>query len=167
DDDEHRHGARELEPLLLLLGLGGRGLAVAHDDPFARSAYSAKNRASARTAFSNSSTRTRSFGPWMFAKLSVVPKTRIAASGTASLIAFTRGIAAPVAVCTVSAPQAAPIAADMASQAGPLERERKPSPVAPGVISSGTPNGRCASRWRTSAACASAAGCSGCTRTLM
>ena len=97
----------------------------------------------------------------MLAKLSVAPNTKIAASGTPSLIALTRGIAPPVAISTVSVPQAPLIAATMASHAGPLELARKPSPIAPAVTSSGTPNGRCASRCRITAACASAAGCSG------
>ena len=48
------------------------------------SAKRPKNSASTRTAFSNSSSSTRSFGAWMFAKPSVVPSIRISASGTAS-----------------------------------------------------------------------------------
>ena len=64
----------------------------------------------------------------MLAKLSVAPNTNIAASGTPSLIALTRGIAPPVAISTVSAPQAALIAAIIASHAGPLER--RPEAVA-------------------------------------
>src|SRR4030095_16183239 len=142
DDDEDGQRPWELEALLLgLLGLGldladGGVRLVAHlDPPFQPSANSWKKSASARIAFSHSSTRTRSLGPWMFAKLSIDPKTKIDASGPPSIIAFTSGIGAPVAISTVSMLQALLIAASIASHAGPLDGARKPSPVEPGVSS--------------------------------
>src|SRR4030095_15500223 len=159
DDDEDGQRPRELEALLVgLLGLGldlaDSGVCVvAHlDPPFQPSANSWKKSASARIAFSHSSTTTRSLGPCSLAKLSIDPKTKIDASGTPSLIAFTSGIAPPVAISTVSMLQASLIAATIASPARTLDLARKPSPVEPGSSSSGTPNGRWASRWRMTAA---------------
>jgi hypothetical protein len=50
--------------------------------------------------------------------------------------------------------------------AGPSVAAAKPLPVAPGCTWSATPNGRTSSKCRISAACASAASCSGWTRRL-
>jgi hypothetical protein len=115
-------------------------------------------------AFSNSSSSTRSFGAWMFAKPSVVPTMRMAASGAASCSELTSGMDPPAPIVTVGAPHAADQAARAASKAGLEVRAAKPFPVAPACTCSRMPNGSCSSRWRISAACASPASCSGWTR---
>src|SRR5262249_21659109 len=101
DAVEHPLGERAVRGLR-------RGCRAAHDPlPLDREANSPKNSDSATTAFSNSSSSTRSFGAWMFAKPSVVPIRSISASGTASWSAFTSGIDPPEAKLTASLPQAA------------------------------------------------------------
>ncbi len=115
------------------LGRGGAGrgrLAHGVASPVCDEAASAKrprNSASASTAFSNSSSNTRSFGAWMLAKPSVVPKSRISASGTASPRALTSGMEPPVATQTGSLPQAASRAARAARYAGPTWPRSSPS----------------------------------------
>src|SRR5262245_20958718 len=142
-------------------------VALPHYLWFHRAAYSRKNSASAITVLLNSSSSTRSFGAWMLLKPSVAPSNRISASGTAVCNAWTSGIDPPVATFTVLSPHAVESASRAASYAGPDVPAAKPSPVAPDVMVSETPNGRTFLRCLTSAACASFASCCGCTRRLI
>src|SRR5262249_30953334 len=135
-----------------LLGGGGRAdrcCSAAHAALSLTAADSAKrpkNSASAATAFSNSSSRTRSFGAWMLANPSVVPTTSISASGAASGRALTSGIEPPDAKLTASLPHALARAARAAAYAGPDVVAANPWPVSAVCTVSVTPNGwRC---WR-------------------
>ncbi len=81
--------------------------------------------------------------------------------------ALTSGIEPPVATHDGSLPQALCRAARAARYAGPDVVAEKPFPISAASTSSGIPNGRIASRCRTSAACASLGSCAGWMRRLI
>ena len=139
---------------------------VAHVDPFARLANSSKNRVSARTAFSNSSTSTRSFGPWMLAKPSVAPEEEdLGVRGRLAQSLDERDRAAGRDLDGLAAPGGLD-RGDIASHTGPLELAREAVAGRASGDLERDPERALGLEVAITAACASAAACSGCTRTL-